>query len=106
MNLFFTVFNFIGSIFGYVLYGVYFVVQNFGVAIIIFTIITRLLIFPTSIKQQKSMAANSRLQAKQKEIREKYANNKQKANEEMQKLYEKEGVSPMGGCATSIVQQR
>ena len=97
-----SVFNFIGSIFGYVLWAIFYVFQNFGIAIIIFTIITRLLIFPSSIKQQKSMAANARMQAKQKEIREKYANNKAKQNEEIQKLYEKEGVSPMSGCLTSL----
>ena len=98
----FSVFNFVGSIFGYVLWAIYFVVRNFGVAIIFFTIITRLIMFPTSIKQQKSMAANSRLQAKQKELKEKYANNKQKYNEEVQKLYQKENVSPFGGCLTSL----
>ncbi len=98
----FTVFNFIGSIFGYVLWAIFWVFQNFGVAIIIFTLIFRAILFPSSIKQQRSMAANASLQAKQKEIREKYANNKAKQNEEIQKLYEKEGVSPMSGCATSL----
>lgn len=98
----FTVFNFIGSIFGYILWAVFWVFQNFGVAIIVFTLIFRIILFPSSIKQQKSMAANASLQAKQKEIREKYANNKAKQNEEIQKLYEKEGVSPMSGCATSL----
>lgn len=99
----FQIFNFIGSLFGYVLFGIFFVVKNFGVAIIIFTILTRLLVLPTSIKQQKSMAANSRLQAKQRELKEKYGNNKAKYNEEVQKLYQKEGVSPFGGCLTSIL---
>ena len=98
----FTVFNFIGSIFGYILWAVFWVFQNFGVAIIVFTLIFRAILFPSSIKQQRSMAANASLQAKQKEIREKYANNKAKQNEEIQKLYEKEGVSPMSGCATSL----
>lgn len=98
----FTVFNFIGSIFGYVLWAIFWVFQNFGIAIIVFTLIFRAILFPSSVKQQKSMAANASLQAKQREIREKYANNKAKQNEEIQKLYEKEGVSPMSGCATSI----
>lgn len=98
----FTVFNFIGSIFGYILWAVFWVFQNFGIAIIVFTLIFRAILFPSSIKQQRSMAANASLQAKQKEIREKYANNKAKQNEEIQKLYEKEGVSPMLGCATSL----
>ncbi|MEE3333538.1 MAG: YidC/Oxa1 family membrane protein insertase [Ruminococcus sp.] len=97
------IFGFFGSILGYLLWGLFYVFQNFGVSIIFFTIIIKFIIFPFSIKQQKSMASTSRLQKKQKEIREKYANNKQKANEEMQKLYEKEGVSPTGGCLTSIV---
>ena len=98
----FTVFNFIGSIFGYILWAVFWVFQNFGLSIIVFTLIFRIILFPSSIKQQKSMAANASLQAKQKEIREKYANNKQKQNEEIQKLYDKEGVSPMSGCTTSL----
>lgn len=98
----FQIFNFIGSLFGYILWPIYFLFHNFGVAIIIFTILTRLLIFPTSIKQQKSMAANARLQAKQKELKEKYGNNKAKYNEEVQKLYSKEGVSPFGGCLSSL----
>lgn len=99
----FQIFGFFGSILGYLLWGLFYVFQNFGISIIFFTIIIKFIIFPFSIKQQKSMANTSRLQKKQKEIREKYANNKQKANEEMQKLYEKEGVSPAGGCLTSIV---
>ena len=98
----FTVFNFIGSIFGYILWAVFWVVQNFGIAIIVFTLIFRAILFPSSIKQQKSMAKNASLQAKQREIREKYANNKQKANEEIQKLYAKEGVSPTAGCTSSL----
>ncbi len=98
----FGIFNYVGTVFGYILWAIYWVFQNFGVAIIIFTLIFRAILFPSSVKQQKSMAANASLQAKQKEIREKYANNKAKQNEEIQKLYEKEGVSPMSGCATSL----
>ena len=97
------IFGFFGSILGYLLWALFYVFKNFGVSIIFFTLVIRFIIFPFSIKQQKSMANTSRLQKKQKEIREKYANNRQKANEEMQKLYQKEGVSPTGGCLTSIV---
>ena len=98
----FQIFNYIGWAFGWILFGIYFIVHNFGIAIIFFTILTRLLIFPTSVKQQKSMAANARMQAKQKELKEKYGNNKAKYNEEVQKLYQKEGVSPFGGCLSSL----
>ena len=98
----FAVFNFIGSIFGYILWAVFWVFQNFGISIIVFTLIFRAILFPSSVKQQKSMAANASLQAKQKELKEKYGNNKAKYNEEVQKLYDKEGVSPLSGCTTSI----
>lgn len=98
----FVVFNFIGSIFGYILWAVFWVFQNFGIAIIVFTLIFRAILFPSSVKQQKSMAANASLQAKQRELKEKYGNNKAKYNEEVQKLYAKEGVSPMSGCASSL----
>ncbi len=99
----FQIFNVVGSVFGYVLWALFFVFKNFGLSIIFFTILTRLLMFPSSVKQQKSMAANSRLQAKQRELKEKYGNNKQKYNEEVQKLYAKEGASPLGGCLSSLL---
>lgn len=97
------IFNFFGSILGYVLWAAWFLVKNFGLAIIIFTIITKIVMFPFSLKQQKQMAKNARMQKKQQELREKYANNKQKLNEEMQKLYQREGMSMGGGCLTSII---
>ena len=78
--------EFIGSIFGYVLWFAY-----------------QLILFPSSIKQQKTMAGNARMQRKQAELREKYGNNREKLNEETQKLYEKEGINPSAGCLTSII---
>lgn len=97
------IFNFFGSIFGYLLWAAYHLVNNFGVAIIIFTLVFKIVLFPSSVKQQKSMAANAKLQAKQKALQEKYANDKQKYNEELQKLYERENISPMSGCLTSLL---
>lgn len=97
-----AIFNILGSIFGYILWAIFYVVDNFGISIIIFTLFSKIILFPSSIKQQKSMAANSRLQKKQQEIREKYGNDKNKYNEEIQKLYEKENVSPFSGCLTSL----
>ena len=96
-------FNIFGSLFGYLLWAAYTFVNNFGIAIIIFTLIFKVVLFPSSVKQQKSMAANSKLQAKQKALQEKYGNDKQKYNEELQKLYEKENVKPFGGCLTSLL---
>lgn len=97
------IFGFLGSFLGYILWGVFYVIQNFGLSIIVFTLIVKICLFPFSVKQQKSMAGTARMSKKQKEIQEKYANNKQKQQEEMSKLYEKEGVKPMGGCLTTII---
>ncbi|HCR44391.1 MAG TPA: hypothetical protein DIV41_07395, partial [Ruminococcaceae bacterium] len=66
------IFNFFGSLLGYLLWFFYKIINNYGVAIILFTIATKLLIFPFSVKQQKSMAATSKLAAKQKELQKKY----------------------------------
>ena len=80
------------------------IVRNYGIAIILFTIITKVLMFPFSVKQQKSTAAQGKIAQKQKELQQKYANNKAKYNEELQALYQKEGVSTMSGCLPLIIQ--
>ncbi|MBQ1517875.1 MAG: YidC/Oxa1 family membrane protein insertase [Clostridia bacterium] len=96
-------FNIIGYLFGYLLWGAFSVVKNFAIAILIFTIILRIIQFPMQIKSQKNMAGNMRMQSKQKELQEKYGKDKARLNEELSKLYEKENINPMGGCVTSIV---
>lgn len=97
------IFNFFGSILGYLLWFFYTLIPNYGVAIILFTIATKIIVFPFSIKQQKSMAATSKLSLKQQELQKKYGNDKAKYQQEVQKMYEKEGVNPASGCLTSIV---
>lgn len=97
------IFNFFGSILGYLLWFFYLMVKNYGVAIILFTVVTKVLTFPFSVKSQKSMAMTSRMTAKQQELQKKYGNDKQKYQEEVQKLYEKEGVNPASGCLTNFV---
>ena len=94
------IFNLVGSIFGYILWGAFLLVKNFGLAIVIFTIIVKLILLPFSVKQQKATSANARFQKKQREIMEKYADNRAKANEEVQKLMQKEGINPTAGCST------
>lgn len=79
-----------GSILGYVLWAAFYFLKDFGLSIVVFTIVIRLILFPFTVKQQKSMAGTMRMQRKQKELQEKYANNKVKLQEEMNKLYEKE----------------
>ena len=68
----FEIFNFFGGILGYLLWALYLLVRNYGVAIIIFTIVLKVILFPTNIKQQKNMAAQAKMQAKTKELQEKY----------------------------------
>ena len=97
------IFDFFGSILGYLLWFLYTIFRNYGIAILLFTIILKVAMFPTSIKQQKSFAAQSKLTAKQKQLQERYANNKQKYNDELRKLYEREGVNPTSGCLTSLL---
>jgi YidC/Oxa1 family membrane protein insertase len=97
------IFNFFGSILGYLLWFFYELIQNYGVAIILFTVVTKLILFPFSIKQQISMAANSKMALKQKELQKKYAGDKERIQQETQKMYEKEGVNPAGGCLTMAV---
>lgn len=94
----FQIFNFFGGILGYLLWFLYHIFRNYGVAIIFFTLITRALMFPFNLKSQKSMAAQSRLSGKQAELQKIYGNDRQKYNEELAKLYQKEGVNPGGGC--------
>lgn len=97
------IFDTIGSLFGYILWFFFSIFNNYGIAIILFTIVIKLLMFPLSVSQQKSMANNSRMAQKQQEIRAKYANDPRKANEEIQKLFEKEGGMPNMGCTSMFV---
>lgn len=97
------IFNFFGSILGYLLWFLYTIFKNYGVAIIFFTIIMKAVMFPLSVKQQKSMAGQSKLAEKQKEIQKRCGNDKARYNEEIAKLYEKENVSPMSGCILSLI---
>lgn len=89
--------NFITDILGWplgiIMWLCYSLVQNYGIALLIFTIITRFALFPISIKQQKTSAKMAAFTPKLKELQKKYANNKQKLQEETMKLYEKEVIT-------------
>ena len=89
--------------FGLLLMWIYNMVDNYGVAIIIFAAIAKLLLLPFSYKSKKSMAKMSKLQEKLNKLQKQYANNRVKLNEEITKLYEREGVSPMSGCLPSFL---
>lgn len=95
---------FFANIFGYILNFVYEIIKNYGLAIIIFSILIKLLMIPISIKQQKTMKKSVKLQSKMKELQFKYKNNPEKLNQETMELYRQENMSPFSGCLSAIIQ--
>lgn len=96
--------SFFADIFGYVLNALYQFVNNYGVAIILFSILLKLVMLPISIKQQKTMKKSAKIQEKLKVIQDKYKNNPEKLNQETLDLYKNEKMSPFSGCLSSIAQ--
>ena len=94
----------ISSLFGYLLNALYTVFNNYGIAIIVFSVILRIILIPITIKQQKSLKVSAKLQEQMKEIQRKYKNNPEKLNQETIDLYKREKVSPFAGCFSSIIQ--
>ena len=95
---------FFANLFGYILNFIYNIVQNYGLAIIIFSILIKALMIPLSIKQQKTMKKSTKIQAKMKEIQFKYKNNPEMLTKATQELYKTENMSPFSGCFSAIVQ--
>ncbi|MEW5826627.1 MAG: membrane protein insertase YidC [Candidatus Bipolaricaulota bacterium] len=77
---------------------------NYGWAIILFTILTRVLLYPLMRKQIHSMAKMQRLQPKMKQIQERFKDDRQLMQQRLMELYRKEGINPMGGCLPMVVQ--
>ena len=96
--------SFFANIFGYVLKLLYSIVGNYGWAIILFSILVKVLMIPLSIKQQRTMKKNEKIQGELKQIQFKYKNEPEKLNQEMMDLYKREGMSPFSGCLSSIIQ--
>lgn len=96
--------GFISEIFGYLLDWLYNVFNNYGIAILIFSVILRVILIPITIKQQKSMKKSAKLQAEMSEIQKKYKNNPEILNQETIELYKREKMSPFSGCLSSILQ--
>lgn len=91
--------------FGYVLRFIFNIVNNYGLALILFTLFARLLMLPTSIYQQKGTVKTQRLQPKLRRINQKYKGNQMKIQEETQALYQREGQNPMNmGCLPLLLQ--
>ncbi len=96
-------FEFITKPFGMLLMVLYEFVNNYGLAVILFALIVKIILLPFQMKSKRSMMKTSRLQPKLKELEKKHGANKQKYNEEVQKLYKREGINPMSGCLWSLI---
>lgn len=97
--------NYFYAPFGWILSWCYEIVGNYGWALVLFTVLTRLIMIPLAIVQQKGMAKQTRLQPKIRKIQQRYAGNQQKINEEMNALYQREGANPLGaGCLPLAIQ--
>lgn len=93
----------IGYPLGWIMWAIYKLVSNYGIAIILFALVTKLILFPISVKQQKSMARMNAMNSKIQALQKKYGNNKEKLQEEQMRLYSEEGVNPMGGCTPMLL---
>jgi YidC/Oxa1 family membrane protein insertase len=90
--------------FVWLLHVLYSFIPNYGVAIILLTLLVRVVTAPLTVKQMRSMERLRRVQPRMKEIQEKYASDRQKQSEELMRLYRLEKVNPLGGCLPMILQ--
>lgn len=89
---------------GYLLMWIYKLVGSYGIALIILTVIVKLVLYPLYAKQIKSTANMSEMSEKAQEIQRRYANDKERQNEEIQKLYSESGFNPLSGCLPMLIQ--
>ena len=99
-----NIFGILAQPLAYVLTGLYNVIGSYGLALIILTVIIKLLLYPLYKKQILSTAGMTELSGKMQAIQNKYKDDKEKMNEKISELYKEEGVNPMAGCLPMIVQ--
>jgi YidC/Oxa1 family membrane protein insertase len=99
-----TIFSFIAQPLSYLLTGIYNFANDYGIAIILFTLIVRGCLFPLYATQIKSQMKMSTVQPKIKEIQKKYANDKEEMNRRMMALYKEENFNPASGCLPLLIQ--
>lgn len=93
--------SFIASVFGYAMSFIYGLVQNYGIAIILFTVLVKIILLPLTIKQQKSMEKMQELQPLYQELQRKYGNDQQRLSIEYQKLLKEKNMNMMSGMGCS-----
>ena len=97
--------NAIANLFGAVIRIIYNMVgENYGLSIIIFAVLTKIILFPLNLKQTKSMEEMKKVSPMEQEIRKKYKGDNQKIGEELQKLYAEHKINPMAGCLPALIQ--
>ncbi|MBM7561001.1 YidC/Oxa1 family membrane protein insertase [Fusibacter tunisiensis] len=92
------------DVFGYLLGLIYGLVKDYGVAIIIFTLLTKLILMPFTIKQLRSSKEMAAIQPKMQEIQEKYKDNKEVQSQKMLELYKEHNYNPLSGCLPLLIQ--
>ena len=96
-------FEFITKPFGWLMMILFEFTKNYGLAVILFALVVKVILLPFQMKSKRSMMRTTRLQPKLKEIEKKHGANKQKYHEEVQKLYREEHINPMSGCLWSLI---
>ncbi len=89
---------------GFIIEAIYTLIPNYGVAIILFTILIKAILFPLTFKSQKSMIKQQRIAPMLQELQKKYANDQEKLSAETMKLYRENNVSMTGGCLPLLIQ--
>ena len=97
-------FAFFANLFGYLLNFLYGLIQNYGLAIILFSVIIKIILLPISINQQRTMKKTMKVQEELKKLQVKNQNNPEALQRETMELYKREKVNPFGGCLSAIVQ--
>jgi len=96
--------GFFANLFGYLLNFLYNIIQNYGLAIILFSIIVKIVLLPISINQQKTMKKTAKVQEELKKLQIKNKNNPEALQRETMELYKREKMNPFGGCFSAIIQ--
>lgn len=96
--------SFFANLFGYLLNFLYNLIQNYGLSIILFSIIVKIVLLPISINQQKTMKKTAKIQEEVKKLQIKNKNNPEALQRETMELYKREKMNPFGGCFSAIIQ--
>ena len=93
----------ISTPFGYVMRWIYMVVGNYALSLFLFALLVKVLMLPLTFKQKRSALEMQRINPMIQKIQKTYARDQRRMQEEMQNLYDREGVSPMSGCGTMLL---